>query len=230
MRTLRRSALIRSWYGVSQLADGRMRLRVTWEPAPRTPAMARATGAPAAVVVRAARAGGDALFERKVAVAELAEMIVPPGRVELDLTVVAADGRELDREARDVDVPEANAPRAASLVPEIIRARSYREFQAAARDPDAVPTPSREFLRSDRLIVRAAAQATDRSALRISARLLNRWGQPMRDLEPIKGSDDAIVQFALPLAWLVTGQYEIELRTTQGGGVASQKIPLRVIG
>jgi hypothetical protein len=157
-------------------------------------------------------------------------MIVPPGRVELDLTVVAADGRELDREARDVDVPENGAARASALVPEIIRARTYREYHAAARDSGAVPTPTREFLRSDRLIVRAPAQQTKDHPLSISARILNRWGQPMRDLEPIEGPDDAIVQFGLPLSWLVPGQYEIELRTTQPGGEASQKIPLKVIG
>jgi VWFA-related protein len=230
IRTLRRSAMIRTWYGVSQLADGRMRLRVTWEPAPRAAAVVRATGAPAAVVVRAARTGGDVLFEGKVPVGALAEMIVPPGRVELDLTIVAADGRALDREARDVDVPKAGAQPATALVPEIIRARTYREYQDAARNPGAVPTPTREFLRSDRLIVRAPAQVTERSALKVSARILNRWGQPMRDLEPLDGPHDAIVQFGLPLAWLVAGQYEIEVRTTRPEGVASQKIPLRVIG
>jgi VWFA-related protein len=231
VRTVRRSPMIRTWYGVSQLADGRMRLRVTWEPAPRLSAVVAATGEPAAVLVRASRSGGGgALFEGKMAVAELAEMIVPPGRVELDLTVVAADGRELDREARDVDVPENGAARASALVPEIIRARTYREYHAAARDSGAVPTPTREFLRSDRLIVRAPAQQTKDHPLSISARILNRWGQPMRDLEPIEGPDDAIVQFGLPLSWLVPGQYEIELRTTQPGGEASQKIPLKVIG
>jgi VWFA-related protein len=231
VRTVRRSPMIRTWYGVSQLADGRMRLRVTWEPAPRLPAVVAATGEPAAVLVRASQAGGgDSLFEGKVAVAELAEMIVPPGRVEVDLTIVAANGRELDREARDVDVPEANAPRATSLVPELIRARTYREFQAAAQDPEAVPTPSREFLRSDRLIVRAPAQQTNDHPLTISARILNRWGQPMRALEPLDGPDKAIVQFGLPLSWLVPGLYEIELRMTQPGGVASQKIPLKIIG
>jgi VWFA-related protein len=230
VRTVRRSPMIRTWYGVSQLADGRMRLRVTWEPAPRLSAVVAATGEPAAVVVRASRSGGGALFERRVAVAELAEMIVSPGRVELDLTIVAADGRELDRETRDVDVPENGAPRPAALVPEIIRARTYREYHAAARDSGAVPTPAREFLRSDRLIVRAPAQRTKDHPLTISARILNRWGQPMRDLEPIEGPDDVIVQFGLPLSWLVPGQYEIELRTTQPGGEASQKIPLKIIG
>ncbi len=228
MRTLRRSALIQSWYGLSRLADGRMRLRVTWEPAPRTPVPGRRV--PAAVVVRAAKDGGEALFEGKVGAAELAEVVVPPGRVELDLTIVATDGTEIDRETRDVDVPAANAPRASVLPPEIIRARTLREFQAATHNPAAAPTPSREFRRSDRLIVRAPAHQAEASVPTITARLLNRWGQPMRDLEIIDGPGGGVVQFGLPLAWLVPGEYEIELRTTQPGGVASQRIPVKVIG
>ncbi len=228
MRTLRRSALIQSWYGLSRLADGRMRLRVTWEPAPRKPLPGRRE--PNAVVVRAAKAGGAALFEGKVGAAELAEVVVPAGRVELDLTIVAADGTELDRETRDVDVPAADAPRASVLAPEIIRARTLREFQAATRNPAAAPTPSRAFRRSDRLIVRAAAHQAEASLPTVTARLLNRWGQPMRDLEIIDGPGSGVVQFALPLAWLVPGEYEIELRTAQPGGAASLKIPVKVMG
>jgi hypothetical protein len=117
-----------------------------------------------------------------------------------------------------------------ALPPEIIRARTQREFQAATVNPAAPPTPSREFRRSDRLIVRAAAQNTAADPLTVSARLLNRWGQPMRDLQVIDSPGSGVVQFGLPLAWLVPGDYEIELRTTQAGGVASQKILVKVIG
>jgi VWFA-related protein len=228
MRVLRRSPLIQSWYGVSRLVDGRMRLRVTWEPSPRRPAPGRRD--PAAVVIHAAKPGGDALLEARVAAAELAEVVVPPGRVELDLTILAEDGTEIDRETRDIDVPEAGAPRVMGLPPEIIRARTQREFQAATVNPAAAPTPSREFRRSDRLIVRAAAQNTAADPLTVSARLLNRWGQPMRDLQMIDAPGSGLVQFSLPLAWLAPGEYEIELRTTQAGGVVSQKIPVKVIG
>jgi hypothetical protein len=155
---------------------------------------------------------------------------VPAGRVELDLTIVSADGMVIDREARDVDVPHANAPRVVALPPEIIRTRTLREFQAASLNPAATPTPAREFRRSDRLIVRAPAITTDASPLRASARLLNRWGQPMRDLEVIDANGSGIVQFSLPLSWLVPGEYEIELRTNASDTEASQKIPVKVIG
>jgi hypothetical protein len=205
-----------------------MRLRVTWE---RPPRAAAATRRPHAVQLRAASAGGGAvLLEATIGALELAEAIVPAGRVELDLTIVAPDGSVLDREARDLEVPSPDAPRLGSLAPEIIRARTLREFQAATVNPAAPPTPAREFRRSDRLIVRAPALTSDASPVRTSARLLNRWGQPMRDLEALDANGSGIVQFSLPLAWLVPGDYEIELRTREAGTETSQKIPLKVIG
>jgi VWFA-related protein len=227
-RTLKRSTVIQTWYGVTRLADGRMRLRVTWEPARRV--AAKPPREPHTVTLRAARASGASLFEGRISASQLAEVVVPAGRVELDLTIVAADGSVIDREARDLDVPESNASRVTSLPPEIIRARTLREFEAASTNPDAAPTPVREFRRSDRLIVRAPAMTSGEGALTVSARLLNRWGQPMRDLETLDARDSGIVQFSLPLAWLVPGDYEIELRTRDGGSEASQKIPVKVVG
>ncbi len=228
LRVLRRSAMIRSWYGVTRLADGGMRLRVTWEPPSRAPA---ATRRPHAVQLRATRGGGGAvLFDATIGALELAEGIVPAGRVELDLTILSADGSVLDREARDVDVPGPDGPRLASLPPEIIRARTLREFQAASVNPEAPPTPAREFRRSDRLIVRAPAMTSDARPVHVSARLLNRWGQRMRDLDVLDATGTGIVQFGLSLAWLVPGEYEIELRTREAGRETSQKIPVKVIG
>lgn len=228
LRTLKRSALIQSWYGLTRLADGRMRLRVTWEPARRSASTPRRE--PHSVTLRAARASGAPLFDGSIGASQLAEVVVPAGRVELDLTIVAADGSVIDREARDLDVPESDGPRVTSLPPEIIRARTLREFEAASTNPDATPTPVREFRRSDRLIVRAPAMTTGEGALTVSARLLNRWGQPMRDLEPLDARGSGIVQFGLPLAWLSPGDYEIELRTRHGASEASQKIPVKVVG
>ena len=227
-RTLKRSPVIQSWYGLTRLADGRMRLRVTWEPARRASAKPRRE--PQTVALRAAAPSGASLFEGNISASQLAEVVVPAGRVELDLTIVAADGSVIDHEARDLDVPQSDARRVTSLPPEIIRARTLREFEAASTNPDAAPTPVREFRRSDRLIVRAPAMTSGDSALTVSARLLNRWGQPMRDLQTLDARGSGIVQFSLPLSWLVPGEYEIELRTSDGGREASQKIPVKVVG
>jgi VWFA-related protein len=228
VRTLKRSALIQSWYGLTRLADGRMRLRVAWEPA-RVPS-SRPRPEPHAVVIRAARSGGASLFEGNISARQLAEIVVPTGRVELDLTIVGADGAVMDREARDVEVPDGNAPRVTSLPPEIIRARTLLEFQAASANPAAMPTLVREFRRSDRLIVRASTMSSETGTLNVSARLLNRWGHPMRELATIDAHGSGVVQFDLPLAWLMPGEYEIELRTKQAGNEGSQKIPVKVIG
>lgn len=236
-RVLHRSPLIDTWTGVTRLADGRLRLRITWQPAK---IMNHAAVAPAAVSVRAATPGGPVLFEGTLApvsdaiarsgTPQLAELIVPPGRVELDLAILSAGGATLDRDTRDVDVPDARAMRTAAMTPEIVRVRTNREFLAAQADPDAAPTPLREFRRADRLLVRAPAIAADGTKVDVAARLLNKWGQRMRELAVLPNAFDAVVQFDLPLSWLAPGEYEIEVTSSDPNGAITQRLPLKVTG
>ncbi len=237
MRALRRSPHIESWYGLTRLPDGTIRMRITWEPGPRR------SGAPekqpAAVIVRAARRQGATLFEGSIArvgivsasgAPQLAEFAVPTGRIELDLAVVAADGTRLDTETRDVDVPDRRSLRPSGLVPEIVRAATMRDFRALGPDPQAPPTPVRQFRRGDRLLVRVPAIGADGSRMAVSAKLLNRWGQPMRELAELPLSSDAVVQFDLPLAWLAAGEYEVSVTASSGGADTMHRIPIKVTG
>ena len=234
-RTLRRSPLIQTWTGLTRLADGRLRMRVTWEPSPQLPASRR----PAAVQVRATKSGGDALFDGKVSSASrsaddnsprLAEFIVSPGRIEIDLSIVAADGSTIDKDLRDIDVPDVRRLRTTSLNPEIVRTRTVREFAALSVDPNAAPTPSREFRRADRLLIRGATLTAAGTRMTLSARLHNRWGQPMRELAVLPFQSDVMVQFDLPLAWLAAGEYEIELIAKDGQTETAHRLSFRVTG
>jgi VWFA-related protein len=232
-RTVRRSSLIHTWTGLTRLADGRLRMRVTWEPSRRAPA----ARAPAVVLLRAAKAGGAPLFEGKLSAAggaggvpQLAEFIVPAGRIEIDLAIVAPDGSTLDKDVRDVDVPDARRLRVTSMNPEIVRTRTVKEFAALSVDPGAAPTPLREFRRADRLLVRSAVFAADGTKMAVSGRLLNRWGQPMRPLATLPLASDAMVQFDLPLAWLAAGDYEIELTSKDGQTETAHRLSLKVTG
>jgi VWFA-related protein len=234
-RELHRSPMIDAWTGLTRLADGRMRLRLTWQP---TRILRSSPVVPVAVSLRAAAPGGKLLFEGRVApvsavraadAPQLVEFIVPPGRIELDMSILSRDGSTLDRDARDIDVPDARASRSAVLVPELVQARSNREFLAAKLDPEAPPTPLREFRRADRLLVRAPAIGADGSRLAVTARLLNRWGQPMRELALLPAFE-AVVQFDLPLSWLAAGEYEIEVTSNGAGGRVAQRLTLKVTG
>ena len=86
---------------------------------------------------------------------------VPPGRLQLDLSIKSADGAVLDTGAQDIDVPIARGAGPVLLQPQVVRARTVREFRTLSASPDAAPTPSRVFSRSERLLIRVPAYNPD---------------------------------------------------------------------
>jgi VWFA-related protein len=226
-RVVKRSALIRSWSGVTRAADGGARVTMTWEPTTTIPGKAAA-----ALLVSATTPGGKVLYEGKVApaggrpsstVTDRVDFDAPPGRIWIDVTILAADGKVLEADARDVDVPDLSKAQGALLTPAIVRARSAREFREMRVDPSVAPIPSRDFRRSDRLLIRVPASAAESSS--IGAVLLNRWHQPMRALEPMRDRPPGdTTQFDLPLAPLAPGEYAIRLTN----GTSSETVTFRV--
>jgi hypothetical protein len=41
---------------------------------------------------------------------------------------------------------------------------------------------------------------------------------------------DGVTEFALPLSWLVPGQYQIELLGTNANGVVKERVAFRITG
>jgi VWFA-related protein len=233
MRALRRSPLIRAWSGVLRGETGTPRVTLTWEPsAPQAPAVP----SPASIVVTATTADGTLLFDGRIApvgppgiasTANRAEFDAPAGRVLIDAKVLDAKGVVLDTDSRDIDVPALRPSRATILSPAVLRASSAREFRAIVEDPLAAPAPSREFRRTERLLLRVPAYQPDGTPARVSATLLNRWRQPMRavpamDVTPQPG----VTQFEVPLAPLAPGEYSIRLTA----GTTVEHVTFRVRG
>ena len=77
------------------------------------------------------------------------------------------------------------------------------------------------------VIVRVPAADPTGTLVRVTARLLNRAGQTMRALEAGPGVESP-TQFALPLASLAPGQYEIEVTGENRYGVVSDRVAFRV--
>jgi hypothetical protein len=117
------------------------------------------------------------------------------------------------------------------LAPEVVRARPLRDFNSATTNPDAAPSSVRTFVRGDRLLIRVPAFDASGAAVQITAKVLNAWGQPMRDIDAIGVTPrDGLAQFALPLSWLVPGQYQIELQAASANGAVKQRVSFRVSG
>ena len=214
-RALRRSSLIDAWIGLVPDSDGRARMVVTWEPRSKT-------AAPDVVAVKARTSTGAALFDGRVRRVGLGSappgdsirFDVPAGRVELDLAVLDISGKVLDTDVRDFDVPDLRSAKSGPvlLAPEVVRARTLRDFNTASSDPDAAPSSVRTFARGDRLLIRVPAFDTSGTAVQVTAKVLNELGQPMRTIDATTGTmREGITQFALQLSWLVPGDYQIEL-------------------
>jgi hypothetical protein len=96
---------------------------------------------------------------------------------------------------------------------------------------DDVPVAGREFLRSDRLIVKVPAYGPGTSPPVVSARLLNRSGQAMNEV-PVTpaAAPSAVATIELALAALAPGEYMIEISVTGSGGDAKELVGFRITG
>lgn len=234
-RPLRRSSAIDAWIGLLRDTDGRARMIITWEP------HLRGVSAPQVVALRARTTAGVTLFDGRLGhvgsgstvPSDSARFQVPTGRVEIDMTIYDAEGKTLDTDARDFDVPDLRLQKRGPvlLAPEVVRARTLRDFQSAATDPDAAPSSVRTFARGDRLLIRVSAFDSSGTAVQVTAKVLNGWGQPMRDIDALDATPrDGTPQFALALSWLVPGEYQIELMATNANGAVRERVTFKVTG
>ena len=148
----------------------------------------------------AAGSGGSISFE------------VAPGKVQLRLAVESAASEVLDSEVREISIPDLTSLDVAIATPEVFRARTVREFQQLKAEPGARPTASREFSRAERVFVRISTYGSGAAAPTLSARLLNRAGQPMSDLQivPAAAGAEGARDIDLTLSSLAAGEYLVE--------------------
>jgi VWFA-related protein len=236
-RLLRRSPLIDVWAGVTSATATEGRVVVTWEPGRN--AVGTAPSNAARVTLTATTRDGKVLFDgmltpmRVGGVADLtapdrAEFDAPSGRVQLDMTILGMAGQKLDIDARDLDVPAMKGAAPLLLPAILIATQSAREFREKTADTNAAPDPSRQFRRTERLVIRVPAYASG-APMRVTARLLNRLAQPMRDLEALPDSG-GVAQFDLPLATLAPGEYYLLFSVPGPSGPIDQRIGFKITG
>jgi hypothetical protein len=142
--------------------------------------------------------------------------------MQLRVSVENADAEVLDSETREVTVPDLTAPGARFGTPMIFRGRTVRDVQQIKATPDSVPTATREFQRTDRLVIRVPVYGAGGAAAGVTAKLLNRTGQPMSEVPVAADGSDAVMD--LSLAALPTGDFILEIA---GSGV-TELIAFRV--
>jgi hypothetical protein len=249
VETRQRDAYISTWLGTGRGADSRTRVTFVWEPVPPIPGEKRQDAA--RVQVLATGRGGEEYYRGPVP-AEGAEapadaaappaqpalrtgskvsFEVPPGRMQFRVIVQNDKGQVLDTFQQDIPVPDFAGTDVRLSTPAVLRARTPREFQALSRDPDPVPTPLREFRRTERLLVRFFANVPGgASSVGVTAKLLNRVGQKMVDLTVQPPADASQpYQIDLPLAGLSPGEYVIEIHAKGVSGESTELIAIKVV-
>ena len=234
----RTSPLIRPWFGMAKGSGGNTRVTFVWEPAGAVPGDRRVR-TPSRVAFKATGANGTTLFEGPVrptgAVAfdgldaALARAVfeVPPGRIRLEMSIEDASAAAIDTDVRDLLVGDLRAPVAIGT-PEVMRARTAKDMRALEANPDAVPVSSRQFSRSEQLVIRVPVYAPG-GAPEVTARLVNPSGQSMRPLTvEDAATPDGRAQIELPLAGLAPGDYAVEVTAASPAGQAKDTLRFRV--
>jgi hypothetical protein len=234
-RPVRRSALIQPSFAVRRMSDGRARVTFTWTP-DRDYLATRGLPTPSEIRVSVASPDGTVQYRGTVASVDAgasasanaaAVFDAATGRIDVDMSILGPRGTLLDMDARSVPVPDFTGEDVVLLEPEFVRTRSAREFRDASADAEAAPSPSREFSRTERLLVRVAAYGAGGSPASVTARLLNRSGQVMTEL-PRAAGDAGVAQFDLQLAPYAPGEYALEVGAGAGGKRVRRLVYFRI--
>ncbi len=230
------SLLIRPWFGVSRGDGGRTRVTFVWEPAARVPGD-RVRREVSKLVFQARSSDGTVLFDGPVAPTGPAaideplatpiriEFEMPPGRLRVRMSIQDVAATVIDQDVRELSVRDLKGEVAIGSL-EVLRARNAREFRALDA-ASAAPVASREFSRTERLLIRFKAYGDAGAIPAVSAKLLDQLGHTMRALD-VGATASADRAIDMPLAGLAPGEYAIEVMAASGGREATERLAFRV--
>jgi hypothetical protein len=212
------------WLG-SALESGRPVVRLGW-----MPRAVVSPGAPTPSAVSAVATHGETkVFEGSVESSGVS-FAAPPGSLKVTFTVFDATKDIIDRDARTFDVPDPAASALWVTSPVLFRAQNAREFRNLDRGPGAVPFPGREFMRTDRIVIRFEIYGAVAPNATVSARILSQWGKDLAELPLVpRPAGDGPYEIDLPLSSVARGDYLIALSASAGGDHARALVPIRVV-
>jgi VWFA-related protein len=247
-----RGRAARFWLGTMRGDSGKSRVTFAWEPVPPEGTDRREDSVPARVLLTAVAADGRPVFKGRVpddgangepagsavgapttgaaspvATGATTTFDAPPGQLQLRMVVENARGQVVDSATREVTVPDFTKVEVSLGTPRVFRARTAREMQNVRANPAAQPAVDRTFSRAERILVKVDAYAPGGSAPTVTARLLNRTGQPVADL-PIQPPTGGSAELELGLGSLAAGDYLIEFTATAPGGTAQELVAFKV--
>jgi VWFA-related protein len=220
------SPLIRPWMGFARGNNGKIRVTFVWESSGAVPGD-RGVKVPVRLEMKAVGSDGVTVFQGPVRERSTAVFDVPPGRVTLTSAVEDSAERKLDSDVRDVIVREI--PGAVALgTPQVFRTRTALDRRELRADSAPVPVVSREFSRTEHLVIRVPAYAAGAEKLSVSASLVSPAKQTMRQLAVEQASTSSpFAEVDVPLAGLAPGDYSVSIVAGKGGE-AKEAVSIRV--
>jgi hypothetical protein len=216
------------WLGTTRAENGMSRVTFAWEPDATDAASSR--GSATNVQLTAIAPDGRPVYRGDVASGDTGGSVsfeVPPGQLQLKMTVEGEKGDVLDAETREITVPDYTHVQTTLSTPAIFRARTVKDVQNIRANPATAPTVDRDFSRSERILIRVSAYAPGGVTPSVAGKLMNRGGAPMADL-PMQTFGLNTFETELPLSSLAAGEYLIELTATTPSGTAKDTIAFRV--
>ncbi|HET7220019.1 MAG TPA: VWA domain-containing protein, partial [Vicinamibacterales bacterium] len=222
------------WIGAALAGDGRPSVRMSWA--------ARAGAGPGTTkvsqVTTVATHGETRVFEGEVGAGGIA-FEAPPGPLKVTFNVLDEEGQIIDRDARTVDVPDPAGSRLWISSPALFRTQNALEYRNLDRNPAAMPFPGREFVRTDRVLIRFSVGGTAASDANASARIVSQWGKDLSDLplarkQTGQNGDGAPAGAAtdyeidLPLSSVAKGEFLIAITAGSGPDIVRAFVPIRV--
>lgn len=213
--------MVRTWVGSSRGGGGTGLVTVVAEP---IAGAARVDGGRFLSITASRPRGGETLFESQPV--ELQSGMPPlrlsfeadPGALEVRILLADSEGQTIDRETRTLEMPDYSGGMAAIGTPRFYRPRTVREFQTLAADPNAMPLTTRDFARTDRLLVRVDALAAGGGLAAPTAAVLSRSGRKMFDLQVAQSAAaGATHQIDMAINSLPAGEYVLEIAAAPDG-------------
>jgi VWFA-related protein len=229
--------VVRTWMGAAPRgAGGATEVTFAWESTPEnTPNRPDGVVDRVSLVVESAdgRVVYRGVAERQdgtLLPAGRASFAAPPGTLQVSMVAEDREGVRIDADDLVYEVPDfASAPLAVSS-PAVFRGRTARDIQNI-RDADRpVPTATRAFSRTERLMLRFGTHGDRADAAQVAVTLLNSQGESMASLGVPNRGADGRYETVVPLGGLPPGDFIIEIAATSGAESTRSLVAFRVTG
>ena len=211
------------WIGVAPSTESGVNVNLAWTARPAIDGRTEA----ASVEVTALSEGGAAPVFTGEVHSEGIIFNALPGTLSLDLTIHDSSGEIIDRELREVPIPNPTNATLALATPVLSRARTPAELRTLASSPSPPAFAGRDFSRTDRVFVRVFAYGSAASHAEFTAQLVGPRGNTLAEL-PIRPAIGGARQVDLPLSSLATGEFLLSIAARTPSERVETFVPLRI--